>query len=111
MPAGNITILSFANEKIPTFGSPKISERMIGTIHFPSPGNTITLPSLSLTARILIFLGGLLIPLFHRRLFVSSLNETLSVFILLAAYCLTYLTALGVRFSLGAVQMRLRLRS
>src|SRR3989454_12679531 len=84
---------------------------MIGTIHFPSPGNTITLPSLSLTTRILIFRGGLLIPLFHRRLFVSSLNETLSVFILWAAYCLTYLTALGVRFSLGAVQIRRRLTS
>src|SRR5260370_41988359 len=94
-------MLSFANEKIPTFGSPKTSERMIGTIHFPSPGNTMTLPSLSLTTRILIFRGGLLIPRFHRRLFVSSLRETLSVFILFAAYCLTYLTAPVVLFFLG----------
>src|SRR6266566_5219297 len=31
-------MLSFANEKIPTFGSPKTSERMIGTIHFHSIG-------------------------------------------------------------------------
>src|SRR5260370_42677080 len=103
-------MLSFANEKIPTFGSPKTSERMIGTIHFPSPGNTMTLPSLSLTTRILIFRGGLLIPRFQRRLFVSSLKETLSVFILLAAYCLTYLTARGVSFSLVAVQIHPRFR-
>src|SRR2546422_11658862 len=90
---------------------PSLTERMIGTIHFPSPGNTITLPSLSLTTRILIFRGGLLIPLFQRRLFVSSLKETLSVFILWAAYCLTYLTALGLRFSFGAARLRRRLRS
>src|SRR5207244_5922083 len=106
MPAGNIAILSFAKEKIPTFGSPKLTERMIGTIHFPSPGNTITLPSLSLTTRILIFRGGLLIPLFQRRLFVSSLKDTLSVFILLASYCLNYLKVLGVRFVLRPVQIR-----
>src|SRR3989442_2038274 len=103
MPAGKIVILAFGKEKISTFGSAKMSERITGTFHFPSPGNTITLPSLSLTTRILIFRGGLLIPLFQRRLFVSSLNETLSVFILWAAYCLTYLTARGVRFSLATV--------
>src|SRR2546427_12156538 len=84
---------------------------MIGTIHFPSPGNTITLPSLSLTTRILIFRGGLLIPLFQRRLFVSSVKETLSVFILWGADCLTYITALVVRFFLGAGQICRKLRS
>src|SRR5215831_5231999 len=105
-----MAILSLANENIPTLGSPKISERIIGTSHFPSPGKTITLPSLSLTTRIRIFRGGLLIPRVHRRLFVSSLSDTSSVFILAAAYCFTYLTARGVRFSLGAAHIFRRLR-
>src|SRR5207244_8968861 len=49
---------------------------------FPSPGKTMTLPSLSFTTLILIFRGGLLIPLCQSILFVSSLRETSVVFIL-----------------------------
>src|SRR5437667_3760633 len=78
---------------------------------FPSPGKTMTLPSLSFTTLIRIFRGGLLIPRCQSILFVSSLSDTSVVFILLATNSRRDRTALGVLFSLGAFHIRRRLRS